>query len=159
MNADELKGEIPCNFSYTVLVQFSCVLSRQCSSVLVQCVGVALKVPAFEEVLCGDEGVAVNDFCLSTPWPVHHTFVAKADAPTSPFWSARQCSLRQRVLPGWPFISIHVVCIILHTFIIFYFSLLFICHHTIPCYHHPYIYAWVFCLSLFPDDGSCTETF
>ena len=46
---------------------------------------------ALKEALCGDEGVAVNDFCLGwvntkghTTRPVDHTCSAKADAATSP---------------------------------------------------------------------------
>ena len=39
-----------------------------------------------------------------TWWPVDHTCSAKANAATSPFWSARWCSLRRgfRVLPDCP---------------------------------------------------------
>ena len=49
-----------------------------------------LNVPAFRETPCGHWRVGVNHFCLEQV----HMCSARADAATSPFRSAHQCSVR-----------------------------------------------------------------
>ena len=49
---------------YTILVLYSHVLFRQSLPLLVQCVEVALNVPALEEAPCGGIKAVVYDLCF-----------------------------------------------------------------------------------------------